>query len=59
MCATNEVQRSATAAAATDDVWDSDSDSEQHQPAQQGQLDREWEARKQQFYNVSVAYRHM
>jgi hypothetical protein len=50
MCA-NDVQCNTAA----DDVWDSDSDHEQpaRSPTRGTQLDREWEARKQQFYNVS------
>lgn len=46
---------------AADDVWgDSDSDHGNEEPGGAGpsmrstQLDREWEARKQQFYNVRV-----
>jgi hypothetical protein len=45
----------------SDDVWDDDSDHEAPSgaagsPAHNTQLDREWEARKQQFYNVSVCF---
>ena len=50
MCA-NDNRHSAAGA---DDVWDSDSGSEQEATAAQSQLDREWEARKQQYYNVST-----
>lgn len=50
MCA-NDIQCNTAA----DDVWDTDSDHEQPaagSPTRSKQLDREWEARKQQFYNV-------
>lgn len=62
MCASDADARQSRAAA--DDVWaDSDSggsDAPGDSPART-QLDREWEARKQQFYNVSslVACRHV
>jgi hypothetical protein len=50
MC-TNDVQPVSTRT--DDDVWDSDSAGSGPGSPSHHQMDREWEARKQQFYNVS------
>lgn len=47
MCAKEETQQPAV-----DDVWDDDSDDGTH--TERAQLNREWDARHQQFYNVNI-----